>query len=290
MTALMFNAKKVMVLNVHSIHYRKTLINPVGSDAELEDKTLTDMFPFAYANYLSAGGTGDGSQPGVGFSLSNLPTRGLRKLFGGFISKKVLDGLEAGEACASFEECMAYVNSNVNRIILQGDLNDETGELYSLPLFGRSSGKVVSIQSHKRVRSCCSDRDAKWIEAYSGSAEEKFKVDKNYRTHSLANWEYLLTSCNYMGNCTEKEKGCIASAMRTVPSMVLTGNVAGAPTESSKKKSSYPFASDLILDSAAGGTAAYGFPSRYKQKMGSGTISDHDPVEANLVGLSKQAW
>merc|ERR1719265_2134254 len=285
MSALMFNERKVMLLNVHSIHFRKTLINPVGSDAELEDKTLSDMFPFAYANYLAAGGTATGEearQPGVAFSISKLPTRGLQGLFGGFISKKILEGLVAEGACPCTAACSDYVNAHVTRFILQGDFNDETGELYSVPLFG-GAGKTAAIQRHKRVRSCCSDRDARRIAAYSGDTDAKFQAQDSYPTHSAANWEYLLTTCAYMGNCTEKDKGCIQSAMAVVPSIVSAGSVLGARTETGHGKSKYPFASDLILDSAQGGTAQYGFPRGYVQRMGAGTISDHDPVEATLT-------
>jgi len=288
LTALLFEGSQTLVINAHSINYRKTLINPKGSDAQLKDKTFSDMISYA----ITFGGIicGQDQVCGEAFSVANFPTAELQKLLGGFISFKIAEGLAAMEdaPCGSSKPCDDYIKRNVKKIVLAGDMNDETGELTSLPIFGLT----VSMPADKRVRTCCSDRDSKWLEAYGQSDAAEYAIDNAYTTHAIGNWKYMLESNKYLGvNCTDASNDffyngsskCIAKFKEILPEpmSVLVGQAKGAQTEIPDKTSQYPFAADLILTS--GTIEEFGFPDGYVQKMGDGTISDRDPIYAKLT-------
>jgi len=271
LTALLFSSSQTLVINAHSIHFRKTLISPQKSDAEISTGVFADLISYAVKNTGAKGPGGDA------FSVAKLPTVKLQQLLGGFTALKIAEGLAAaGAPCKDAKTCDQYIRKNVKKIVLAGDMNDETGELTSLPMFGMT----ISMPANMRKRTCCSDRDSKWLSAY-GSPADEYKIDNAYPTHAPANWQYMLESNKYQGNCTTADAKCIARIIKSVPTVLLKGKSTGAPTENKRVKSEYPFAADLILTS--GQMWEFGFPAGYVQIMGNGTISDHDPIFAKLT-------
>jgi len=274
----------LLLLNVHNIHFRKALINkklietlPGGP------KDATGMIQYAKDNYKSAGGTCDEGElsnsllevdsesqfkPNLCFSVAKCPTACLQKLFGGFLEKRIRDEADA-ETKPALE--------GITRIIMGGDFNDETGELNSIPMFG----KTVQIAQEKRKRTCCSDRDKRWIDEYVRVTGNEYPGDyrtlDSYPDHAKANWEYLTGQCHYG---TKDEIRRLSGSSNTVP---LFGEDKAAETDVAGEHSRFPFGSDMILDSK--GVTTFGFPEGYKQDLHQ-PMSDHDPIVATLPSLA----
>jgi hypothetical protein len=302
LTALLWQERSLLLVHVHNIHFRKTLI--AGSPCDRADTaagTSGDMCGWIRARYPSGAVT---ATDGDKFTASMLSTAQLQKLYGAFLSARIAEGLQSQGFCTSIDDCVTKLTEF--RVIVAGDFNDETGELYKLHILGRP----VSVRNEDRVRTCCSDRDEYWLKQYTegdeftgyssdtpfpwNPAQPTASAQASY-SHSTDNWKYLLNgppspgTSKYLGSCTaENDEGCRSSFTRALPDAIISNRERAAkrngPVDSpAGVYSRYPFASDLIMDSA--NMVKYGVVEGYVQDIAQ-TISDHDPVEATLAPLA----
>jgi hypothetical protein len=280
--------EKVMILGLKNIRFRKALINPsvVLSLDGKEDPT--GLLTYARDNYKLVGGRCSEesllTDRPTCFSMDYFPTQALSKLFGGFVEKRIREALDDQATL-----------DGITRVIMAGDFQDETGELFDLPVFRDNVGANVRIEAHKRKRTCCSDMDERWLSEYTKwwamtpkenkdpddaalqtlMSDGAWATKDSYTDHAQATWDYLQTACKYSSNKT------------VISSTSLYGNGYAAVNSEilshAEPHSRYPFPSDLILDSA--GVKGFGFPPDYKQALGTETMSDHDPVIAVLPPL-----
>lgn len=323
-TALIFPG--VMLLNIHTIHFRKTLMKPGGDPFQPGSPLLTYACNFmkrATKATKDAFGIDDWDctlpdeaalkaiwKPNtlaMAFSQQYLPSSELQKLFGGFLESQILKGLRRKGYLDS--KSFLFDLKSLDRIIAAGDFNDELHELTSFPIFG----KVLKIDEAKTKRTCCSDREQTWVAEYIktkkanalgespigvkkrkdrktgamvsivdadvGKFESKdYTVPTGFTAHAPANQVYLQDS--------------YGEGAQSTPVTPIKGGI--------ERGSNYPFASDLILDTAGGPLAGLQIPGDGLSVRGTdgqwdpdivgfpGTnsvISDHDPIFAILSGL-----
>eukprot|EP00930_Biecheleria_cincta_P022152 TRINITY_DN16218_c0_g2_i1.p1 TRINITY_DN16218_c0_g2~~TRINITY_DN16218_c0_g2_i1.p1 ORF type:complete len:535 (+),score=93.75 TRINITY_DN16218_c0_g2_i1:106-1710(+) len=297
-SALFFVSKKTLVLNIHSVHFRKTLL---ASDAATQ-------FGTALGTSIEAMGREVKADFQVGTSAANMLNFGtteLQTLFGHWVTAKLTE---------TYEQCKQSPNARLDniqgyckvgnddafhnirmmqnwkewKIFAAGDFNDETMELSSFPILGQA----VGIDPAQRKRTCCSDRDQNFKKVMSGASVVAENDIPRDGLHTLANKEYMEATCKYV------PEGALDRFMQEHQE-INPMNVDGANQilgdGTTNTKSSYPFPSDIIVSNQPG--SAINFPSGYAQRMSTithgyesdpgmpgggyknGMISDHDPIE-----------
>mmetsp|Transcript_109331 Transcript_109331/g.189740 ORF Transcript_109331/g.189740 Transcript_109331/m.189740 type:complete len:571 (-) Transcript_109331:25-1737(-) len=296
-SALFFASQKLLLINVHSAHFRKTLIGEIESFGPSMRERLKSMGKFDNK-----------------FSLSEFTTVQLQELFGQWITRKILDGLGACKKfglnsfgyCSGMDESVGVAFAQqvlaqeasaetghwkAWKIIAAGDFNDETNELSQFKIFD------VLVTSGKRKRTCCSDRDTDFKKAYEGEKYEAGKDEEFYSKMTVANADYLVNACGYFKSMYALKEYLMSS----LNPMQLPGAIkvlANGEQSQSTHHSHYPFPSDMILSSENLKGSDMDFPLGYSQNMSSyskmreqldplmkdgtyasGMISDHDPIQ-----------
>jgi hypothetical protein len=197
-SALFFEGKKTLIVNVHGVHFRKTLINS----------------PEAFGDRISQYKSADPDLDFKNGSIHAFNTKQLQKLYGRFVTDKIAEALKActngGFDVTTKTYCEGDVAKLTNdlstlarqisdwNIIVAGDINDETMELSKFRIFGIE----VSVPDKQRKRTCCSDRDADFKKALAGQADEN-DSQTGTKTHTIANLDYMVKDCGYLSgkNC-----------------------------------------------------------------------------------------
>jgi hypothetical protein len=271
MTALVFPDGTLLV-SIHGIHFRKTLINGArdcgadGSKCEmLSYLDTTDDLP----------SKGKGSSSGMSSAAKNIKfrhaattteteetsgfsTSDLQIIYGAWLEHQIKKDMS--------EEMIALIKAK-NTIIVAGDFNDELNELTSFPLFDI----VVSVQDEASLRTCCSDRDFKWLDQYDAVMGTRVGYSRENPTSekvAKANHKYMADDCGYFAN--------EAAAKKYLDNQMTTLSSA---TTSEGGKSEYPWPSDIILSSKP--ISEFQLPEGYTQSIND-AMSDHDPVEATI--------
>lgn len=297
-SALFFKDEKTLIVNVHSIHFRKQLIQ--DQNKEPEDRSFEQENIDLYGDSLKKDNYG----------IQSFDTRELRKLYGAILTNKFRAALkQCGNPTTGI-----YCKGNIAdlgdldtleqtlkdwTIIVGGDFNDETMELSEFELFGIS----VSVPDAQRKRTCCSDRDRDFKQASSKDGKYN-EEDAPFQEaqHTKANLDYLANDCKYLDGKDTGDRESRGEDLQKyinaggLPNpMLLTGAEKIIPGQ--KKSWSFsPFSSDMILSNRVG--SAIEFPRDYKQKLSQrkasvpeleknyqvspgdydGMISDHDPI------------
>jgi hypothetical protein len=258
-TALVFEDGTLLV-SVHGVHFRKTLINgdPGCKNADCDMLRHLDKHEKCKGKGLLA--NIEARNQTDAFSAIKFSSADLQDIFGSWLERQITEGLHI-----SHRDNMVSKIKAKKSIIMAGDFNDEMSDLYSIPLFD----SVVSIPSSKRKRTCCSDRDIRWLTHVDRA--RGLNAD-NAGWTKQKNYEYLSAGekqCGYLPN--------VESAQHYLDGKLESMDA--ARTDVPGKNSEYPFPSDIIL--STNGVDDFGFPPRYVQDINK-PMSDHDPVVATI--------
>jgi len=307
-TALFFWEKQTLVLNIHSVHFRKTLLAP----------NAAEQFGSAHGKTIQQYGASLKTGFEVGTetaNMNNFDTANLQALFGMWVEAKLDEMIETCQDGKPLDKNQMYCKVNginwVNlrtlignlkdqraaswKIFAAGDFNDETMELSEFKIWGTD----LKIETTQRKRTCCSDRDQNFKKVATGAAHVADEDVSRKPHHTKANTDYMEEQGK--GACKYVPSGQLDDWLdkhKELNPMTLSGapQVLGDGTET---ESTYPFPSDIILSNKPGGDLT--FPEGYQQRMSTitngyvsdptmpsgnyenGMISDHDPVQRTFT-------
>jgi len=285
-SALFFASEKTLILNVHSVHFRKTLISAPAAFGPRIQKRIS--------KFKTAG-------------MRDFSTKDLRKLYGFLLTYKIVEALKSCGVSApnvtTGTYCQGEVGSLIDKpleglakkmrqeswtIIAGGDFNDETMELSTFKIFGIT----VSVADKQRKRTCCSDRDPDFKQAMTGEKDENdvhigIPLPNPLNTpigHTIANLDYMVKSGYLHGsagsNLSDAQRASFRLELQRFIIEEQQNNPISLPgarkilADGSRSESFSPFPSDMILSNRRGG--AIEFPPGYKQRMSQRTKSDLD--------------
>jgi hypothetical protein len=280
-SALFFASKKTLILNVHSVHFRKTLINTPKDFGQ--DKITKAQ----------------------NFGMMAFNTKRLRELYGTLLTDKIVEALEFCAEKPNEEEgpaqqiyCQGMVGEFIENpseslrekleaklkkedwtIIAGGDFNDETMELSTFEIFGIT----VSVRDEQRKRTCCSDRDRDFKSARNGVIDSN-DVPLQPNGHTIANLDYMVKDSQYLNGKVEGIENINRTDARNQLQHYMIETLQKNPMSlrSAKKiladgrlsESFSPFPSDMILSNRKGGDIE--FPPGYMQRMSKRTAALND--------------
>eukprot|EP00933_Yihiella_yeosuensis_P018535 TRINITY_DN15174_c4_g1_i1.p1 TRINITY_DN15174_c4_g1~~TRINITY_DN15174_c4_g1_i1.p1 ORF type:complete len:552 (+),score=91.34 TRINITY_DN15174_c4_g1_i1:101-1756(+) len=280
-SALFFEAKKTLVLNVHSAHFRKTLLSSgyaaFGKDSQgkviIEEMAKTIDPNFKGGDRAAA-------------SISAFGTDKLQDLFGKWLSYKLIEELKACKAnpnkhhteingyCKVSDTGKALLNRIPEdwsegdwaswKIIVAGDFNDETMELSKFKVLDIE----VGVKPKDRKRTCCSDRDLDFKKALKGEEDplDAPRFIDGVPLHTAANTDYITSSCGYFSNGTAFDNW-LKSHPDNNPMLLDSAKKVLPAGLDQNTNSLYPWPSDMILGSANIHGDAIEFPFSYAERM-----------------------